>query len=295
MPARESEALVLRTYPYREADLIVSFFTRDQGKLRGVARGVRRPKSRFGSGLERLSHVRLFYFLRENQELARLDRCELCAPPVFLRADYATLVALDFLAEISEQVLPEHEPNDAFFRLLLLVTNDIRAGIALQTSAGASTAPRTEPGSVAKAANGREAASVAAVEEGRAAAASSETPVWLWRAVTYFALWSVRLGGWLPPLDVCIRSGVEFEPDETAYFSRLHPGLYSAEYRDRDSWPLAPESRQIAAEMLKKPLPGLAERVWSRQTADDLRRFLVQRLESQIEHRLKTAAVLAEL
>jgi DNA repair protein RecO (recombination protein O) len=139
------------------------------------------------------------------------------------------------------------------------------------------------------------AATAVAVEEGRAAGEFSETPGWLWRAVTYFALWSVRLGGWLPPLNVCIRSGVEFEQDATAYFSRFHPGLFSAEYRDRDSWPLASESRQIANEMLKKPLPGLAQRVWSRQTADDLRRFLIQRLESQIEHRLKTATVLAEL
>ena len=50
MPARVSETFVLRTYPFREADLIVSFFTRDQGKMRGVARRARRPKSPFGSG-----------------------------------------------------------------------------------------------------------------------------------------------------------------------------------------------------------------------------------------------------
>ena len=43
--ARISETYVLRTYPFREADLIVSFFTRDQGKLRGVARRARKPKS----------------------------------------------------------------------------------------------------------------------------------------------------------------------------------------------------------------------------------------------------------
>ena len=57
MPARESEALVLRTYPFREADLIVSFIARDQGKLRGVARGAKRLKSRFGAGLERLAQI----------------------------------------------------------------------------------------------------------------------------------------------------------------------------------------------------------------------------------------------
>jgi len=51
MPARLSEAYVLRTYPYQEGDLIVSFFTRDQGKLRGAAKRARRLKSPFGSAL----------------------------------------------------------------------------------------------------------------------------------------------------------------------------------------------------------------------------------------------------
>jgi DNA repair protein RecO (recombination protein O) len=289
MPARESEALVLRTYPYREADLIVSFFTRDQGKLRGVARAVRRPKSRFGSGLERLSHVRLAYFLRENQDLARLDRSELCGPPIFLRADYATSVALDFLTEVSEQVLPEHEPNDAYFRLLLLVLDDISEGLKRTTSSrmGALAPVTRSNGSSAE-------AKVVAVAE-RPPDGVSETPGWLWRAVTYFALWSLRLGGWLPPLGVCICGGAEFEPEETVYFSRSQPGLFAADYRDRDCWAMSPESRHIAGEMLKKPLPRLDERAWSRDTAEDLRRFLVQRLEAQIEHRLKTAAVLAEL
>src|SRR5881392_1002520 len=77
MPAQVSETFVLRSYPFREADLIVSFFTRDQGKLRGVARRARRPKSAFGSGLERLSQVRMAYFQRENRELVNLDSCEL--------------------------------------------------------------------------------------------------------------------------------------------------------------------------------------------------------------------------
>ena len=54
MSARVSEAFVLQTWPFREGDLIVSFLTRDMGKLRGVARRARRPKSGFGSGLERL-------------------------------------------------------------------------------------------------------------------------------------------------------------------------------------------------------------------------------------------------
>ena len=69
MPARVSEALVLRTYPLKEADLVVAFLTRDRGMLRGVAKRARRPKNSFGAGLERLSHVRMAYFQRETREL----------------------------------------------------------------------------------------------------------------------------------------------------------------------------------------------------------------------------------
>ncbi len=69
MPARSSESFILQTYPFREADLIVSFFTRDQGKLRGVARRARRPKSNFGSALERLSHATVSYYQKENRRV----------------------------------------------------------------------------------------------------------------------------------------------------------------------------------------------------------------------------------
>lgn len=123
-----SETFVLRTYPFREADLIVSFFTRDLGKLRGVARRARRPKSPFGSGLERLSHVRMAYFQRENAELVNLSGCELIQSQFAMQSDYARSIALDYFTEVAEQLLPPHEPNEKFFRLLMAVLADLRAG-----------------------------------------------------------------------------------------------------------------------------------------------------------------------
>src|SRR5579872_3867055 len=128
MPARVSETFILRTYPFREADLIVSFFTRDQGKLRGVARRARRLKSNFGAGLERLSLVRLSYFQKENRELVRVDSCELIASQFGLISNYAMAVTLDFLAEISDQLLPPADTNERFFRLLAAVLDYLRAG-----------------------------------------------------------------------------------------------------------------------------------------------------------------------
>jgi hypothetical protein len=92
-----------------------------------------------------------------------------------------------------------------------------------------------------------------------------------------------------------VQSGVELEPDQPVFFERSQPGLFLADFRTRDSWAISPESRAIAAEMLKKPLADLRDRPWEPKTAEDLRRFLNQRLEAQVEGRLKTAPVLAQL
>jgi DNA repair protein RecO (recombination protein O) len=128
MPAQVSETFVLRTYPFREADLIVSFFTRDLGKLRGVARRARKPKSPFGSGLERLSHVRMAYFQRENAELANVTGCELIQSQFNLGSDYERGIALDFFTEVAEHLLPPHEPSEKFFRLMIAVLVFLRSG-----------------------------------------------------------------------------------------------------------------------------------------------------------------------
>lgn len=128
MPAQASESLILRTYPLKESDLIVSFFTRDGGKLRGYARAARKPKSRFGAGLERLSHSKVFYVARENRELLTLTGCDLLQSQFAIASNYDASVALDYVAEIADLLLPANEVNERFFRLLLAVLDDLRAG-----------------------------------------------------------------------------------------------------------------------------------------------------------------------
>jgi len=128
MPARMSESFILQTYPFREADLVVSFFTRDQGKLRGVARRARRPKSSFGSGLERLSHATVSYYQKENRELVSLNSCDLLQSQFALASNYEASIALDYLAEVTEQLLPPNETNERHFRLLIAVLESLRSG-----------------------------------------------------------------------------------------------------------------------------------------------------------------------
>ncbi len=117
---------MLRTFPLKEADLIVSFFTRDHGKLRGVANRARKPKGGFGSSLERLSQVQIHFTARENRELVRIDHCDLQHSQFELSRVYSTGVALDVMAEISEHLLPLAEVNEKYFRLMARVLEFMR-------------------------------------------------------------------------------------------------------------------------------------------------------------------------
>ncbi|HEY7099055.1 MAG TPA: DNA repair protein RecO [Terriglobales bacterium] len=128
MALKESEAIVLRTYPLREADLLVTLFTRAEGKVKGVARSAMKSKRRFGGALEPLTYVRAFFEDRERHELTRLDSCEVLESPLATQVTYARAVALGHVAEVLDQLLPDREANDSVFRLALSVISVLRGG-----------------------------------------------------------------------------------------------------------------------------------------------------------------------
>jgi DNA repair protein RecO (recombination protein O) len=125
---KQSEAIVLRTYPLREADLLVTLFTRTEGKVRGVARAALKSKRRFGGALEPLTRVRAYWEDREGRELARLDACEVLHSPLASAVDYPRAVALGHVAELMDELLPDREANDAVFRLAAAVLARLQAG-----------------------------------------------------------------------------------------------------------------------------------------------------------------------
>src|SRR5579862_3281764 len=126
MPLRETEAIVLRIYRLGEADKIASLFTRQVGRLRVVARGAFRPKSKFGGALEPLSYLRAQIFERENRDLLPLNSVELIESFFGMQSDYEVQLAAQFLAEVGERLLPEHEANERTFRLFLTVLRALK-------------------------------------------------------------------------------------------------------------------------------------------------------------------------
>lgn len=139
MALKESEAIVLRSYPLRESDLLVTFFTRAEGKVKGVAKAAKKSRKRFGGALEMVTCVRVYWEDRERQELARIDSCEVLDSPLADTLDYRRLAALGHVAELLDELLPDREANDAVFRLALSVLRNLR-GVAAGSPARAGVA-----------------------------------------------------------------------------------------------------------------------------------------------------------
>jgi len=121
MTLHQSEAIVLRTWPLRESDLLVSLLTRDLGKVRGVAKAALKSRKRFGGTLEPMTYVHAAYAERPRQELVRMDHFEAITSPLAEPIDYLRAATLGYYAEVLENVLPDHDPQDAIFRLTLAV------------------------------------------------------------------------------------------------------------------------------------------------------------------------------
>jgi DNA repair protein RecO (recombination protein O) len=124
----QCEAIVLRTWPFAEADLMIAFFTREQGVVRGVARHAMRSRKRFGGALEPMTHVRATWAERPRQDVVRIDRFEIVWSPMRDPVEYPRLAALAFVAEVLEAALPDRAPEDDVFRLALATITHLRNG-----------------------------------------------------------------------------------------------------------------------------------------------------------------------
>src|SRR5262249_51728657 len=126
MPLRETDAFVLRTFTSKEADKICIFFTREAGKLRGVAHGARRLKSRFGASLEPFTEVSLVYFQKEHKELVSISNCEILKSQFTGVVSSELLGVTHYLAELVAEFIPDHEPNEKVYRLLQATLDALR-------------------------------------------------------------------------------------------------------------------------------------------------------------------------
>lgn len=118
MALSETEALVLRTYNLAEADKIVVCLTHSSGLIRGVAKGCRRLKNRFGAALEPFTLLQLSFYQKENRELVSLGQTEILKSHFNLFRDAETLAGLSYMADLVIDFSPPYQKNEKLFRML---------------------------------------------------------------------------------------------------------------------------------------------------------------------------------
>jgi DNA repair protein RecO (recombination protein O) len=122
-PLYRDTGVVLRTYKLGEADRIVVLLTAENGKVRAVAKGVRKTSSRFGARLEPMSHVRLLLY--RGRELDIVSQAESVEPlaPLLSSLDQASQGMA--VLEAADQLSLEREPNPELYRMLVGVLRTI--------------------------------------------------------------------------------------------------------------------------------------------------------------------------
>jgi len=247
MSVLTSEAVVLRTWPLRESDLIVSFFTRDYGRMKGVAKAALKSRKRFGGALEPMTMARAWFAERPRQELVRLDQLEIVRSPLSRPVDHVRLTVLSFFAELIDEALPERDPQETVFRLLVSVLE--------QTSAAKPPADS---------------------ELGQP-----------WMPLTYFALWMTRLMGLLPDITRCTACSEALRPAEVSFssysdglFCAVHRGS-NANALSADSWQLAQRMlRAPVASFAGEPWPRRRAQDLRRFAVQSLERHLERKLRT---------------
>jgi DNA repair protein RecO (recombination protein O) len=131
VPLYTADALVLRTYKLGEADRIVVFLTRDRGKKRGVAKGARRPRSRFTGALEPLTEVSVAYFEKERRELVGLNYAETRRSPLMLGSPDA-LGYVSYFAELLDEWAQEADADERLYRLGASMLDALAAGTPVE-------------------------------------------------------------------------------------------------------------------------------------------------------------------
>jgi DNA repair protein RecO (recombination protein O) len=271
MIQRVGEAIVLRTWPFLEADLLVSLFTREQGRIKGVARHALRSRKRFGGALEPMTYVRATYAERPRQELVRLDSFEILSSPLAQPVDYARTAALQLIAEVLEEALPEQAAEDTVFRLALSTLAELEVNriwlpvtyFCLWMNRLMGWMPELGHCVVCGAPLRR-----GALIEGASGMAGSEA----------FGIGS----------GPTTRSG-------QVWYSPTSDGVTCPDDRRPGSLPLSAIAVETAQRIFRVPIRDLATEDWPPTRVPDLRRFALETLERHLDHRLQTARALHRL
>jgi DNA repair protein RecO (recombination protein O) len=118
VPLVKTMAIILRSRKWGDADRIVTLYSRDLGKIRGVARGARRQKSRFGAAIEPFSVCRLNLFEKTGDSLFRISHIDLVRSSQVLREDLHLMTSAARMVNVVAAITPDGDPDPLLFATL---------------------------------------------------------------------------------------------------------------------------------------------------------------------------------
>jgi len=121
----KTEAIVLRSVNIRESSKVVTFYTRQFGKVAGMVKGARQSKSKFGSSLEPMSYVLLVFYKKEGRDIQTVSHCDLMKPFRKLYEDLDKMAVGMTMIELVNIVAHEQEQNIELFTLLQRTLNTL--------------------------------------------------------------------------------------------------------------------------------------------------------------------------
>lgn len=123
-----TEGIVITAKEYGEADLIVTFLTKDHGLIRAFAKSPRKAKSRFGSSLEPLTHSRISFWGKEHASLPRLTQADIISSYQRIRESYACFMSVAEILDLLLKCAPERDVSPALFSFLIDALKTVEAG-----------------------------------------------------------------------------------------------------------------------------------------------------------------------
>ena len=115
----KTEAIVLKSFDFRETSRIATFFTKEYGKVKGVLTGIREDPRKFGSYLDKFSVNDIVYYQYLRSDLHLISQCDLKQYFFAVREDYRRNMAAQYALELIDVIMPAEEPGRKIYQLLL--------------------------------------------------------------------------------------------------------------------------------------------------------------------------------
>ncbi|MCL4517502.1 MAG: DNA repair protein RecO [Firmicutes bacterium] len=265
MSLYKTEAIVLRTRPIGEADVIVTFYTRAEGKVEASARGARRPRSRLMGCIQPFTHEQAMFF--RGRGMDSLSQGEILDSFRGLREDLFRMAYGSYILELADLSAPERQAHEELFELLL---GALRLMAALPVE-------RNEQGVVR--------------DEQSVAPKLAE----LERITRVFELRLMRILGYEPQLQGCVACGGEV-PSNLRFSATLGgvlcPNCFS---RDPQALAVGRGTVETMRALLNWPWPRLAQVQYHGEIGNQLKRLLRAYIDFRLDRRLKSLDFLETL